>query len=345
MLVGVGACFAEAQGVTTASDSSGPGGSASTDAEGSSSSLTAGATASESSGGLADDSTTAAACEGAVLAHEAEPVPTQLIVLALPDIDPSAFNLAIAQPDLQAIVDTERTRVVLLDLGVGLTSFASACEGCSAGDCQQVVHRMLDAVAPALTALQDAPEYSCVLWPEEDAPRKRLLVLSPDDAPSAGLSSTITGLVDGGWDVDLACPGCGDATEGSLAPVLRAAGGIISDLSSPDFMQAALTLAIAAPPTCAWLAEDPLPPPLTTADLRVRIDPCAADGPSCPLEFAQVEGLADCDANDPDSNEFYVLENAVSEGVSLLSLCDPACTLVRRAVAFTTSIEHDYVCP
>ncbi|MBK8236611.1 MAG: hypothetical protein IPK74_13745 [Deltaproteobacteria bacterium] len=349
MFVGIGGCFDEAQGVTTVSSSDGSGGASTggegSGSEGSTSSTTEAATGSGSSGEVADSSTTAAVCEDASLDVAADPVPTQLIVLALAGIDPTAFNQAIAPLELQALVDAEGTRVVFLDLGVGLATFADACDGCESGTCTHVVHRMLDVGAPALTAIQDAPQYSCVLWPEADSPRKRVLLLSPGDDPPVGLANFLLGLVDGGWDVDLACPGCGETTGGPFAPLVREAGGIISDLSSPDAMGVALTLGLAAPPACGWATADELPAPHTLADLRLSIDPCSLDESSCVLSLAQVEGLADCDANDPDANEFYVLENAVSEGVSLVGLCEPACVLLRRATAFGTAITRDFVCP
>ena len=350
MFVGIGGCFDEAQGVTTVSttgDGSGgtSTGSEGTSSEGATSSTTEAATGSVSSGEVADSSTTAAVCEDASLDAAVEPVPTQLIVLALAGIDPTAFNEAVVLPELQALVDAENTRVAFLDLGVGLSTFADACDGCDSGLCTHVVHRMLDVDAPALTAIQDAPQYSCVLWPEADSPRKRVLLLSPGEDPPVGLANFLLGLVDGGWDVDLACPGCGETTGGPFAPLVREAGGIISDLSSPDAMGVALTFGLAAPPECQWLATDDPPAPHILGDLRLTVDLCAKDETACALSLAQVEGLADCDDNDPDANEFYVLEDALSEGVSLVGLCRPACGLLRRAAVFSTAITHEYVCP
>lgn len=274
-----------------------------------------------------------------------EAAPVNLVVLALPGIDPTYFNAVVASEDFGGLTLTEDPRMVVIDPMIGVPGLANSCPTCAGDGCTTGVHLVIDgAASPVAAFFDDASLYTCVFHPEELEPRFRMLVLSPtsflDPIFAEALSVVIA---EGQWDLDLACPGC-DENSPDFAATVVAAGGFVSNLDDEESIGTAAFLAAARPPRCGWAVDDPIEAPLGLADLQVTVDVCGSPAP-CPEVMSQVSGPGVCDADDPSASEFWVLADGLGPGVSLASLCPPACERQSRLPALFYSVTHTYTCP
>lgn len=341
------ACFSDApqSASTTADGSSTSVGGSSTSA----SSSSAESTPADSSSSDTASHTTGECSDLAFDDRRVESFPVDLIVLALPGIPPAFFNDAVTSRDFAALAVQEDLRIVVIDptAGVdpaaGVEGLPGSCESCPDKACTTAVHLEVDVDAAFATLFNNPASYDCVFHPRADEARRRLLVLSPAPELEASDQAALEALIYIGWDVDLACPGCSDASA-DFAQTVTAAGGLVSDLDDSESAGIALFVAAARPPHCSWAINDSIEAPFTLADLRVTIDACEEDKP-CPQDVAQVSGIGTCDADDPSASEFTVLVDAVGAGTSLASLCPPACFRQRRFVSAFYSVTHTYACP
>jgi hypothetical protein len=343
------ACFSEAPGSATASGSATATGS--TTGSEPDTSVGETKTTAESStvepSTIADTgsgSTTGLVCNDVVVENvpiQAHPV--DLFVVALSGTDPSSFNAAFTSAEFVDFAEMTDMRTVVIDPMVGVAEPADACAGCSSGTCDKAVRLEIPDGTSPFPTLFDFETYSCALHPMEGEPRRRLLFLSPSAVLAAEDALVLEELInDGAWDLDMACPGCSGASPG-FTQTVAAAGGFVLDLDDEDMMGLALFAAAAPPPRCGWAANDPIEPPLELADLSITIDVCR-DLP-CPRELEQVTGLAGCDSGDPSPDKFFILEDFLGDGISLVLPCDAMCEAVRRVYVEDFSVTHSYRCP
>lgn len=290
------------------------------------------------------ESTTGLVCNDVVVEGVPfESHPIDLFVLAMPGANPASFNAAFTSEDFAAFAAATDMRTVVIDPMVGVAAPAEACAACSSGTCATAVRVEIPENESPFPTLFDPDPYTCVLHPIEDEPRRRLLLLSPSSVLDFETAAAMENLIsDDLWDVDMACPDCSSEAPG-FTQTVAAAGGVVADLDSDDIMTFALYSAAVRPPHCGWPITDPIEPPLDLSDLSITVDFCP-DAP-CPLEIEQVTGIGTCDADDPSTNEFFILEDAIEEGTSLALLCAPACEDLRRVYAEEFSVTHSYRCP
>jgi hypothetical protein len=343
-------CFGEAPGVdddddgTESASTTGTGTSTSPDPSTSEASTgattTEGTTTPVDSSSDDDDNTTSVCVAPEPEVRVPDPQSVNLFVLIYDTVNITALNALLTDPAVNALLGTEQTRLVVLDRTGMVGLLPNACVTCERCDFP-AFYGLPGASDLVALALADEGTFDCVLHADDVVPRRRLLIVAdmPDDIDSGALAAA---LATPGVDVDLVCPGCDGATAGAPEAV-ASAGGLVWNSDIADGLLDALGFAALRPPYCDWvLTEDP-PEPLTLADITFTIDVCT-DAP-CPVRHEQVAGIIDCDGDDPSERQFWIGEDFFSEGISLATLCGPACTSLRRVPAIDTRLTREYTCP